>query len=411
MNAKEVLNVSKWDSFESESLAFFSLDTTKSQLKQMHKKVEFNSMYMKFNSHGISLSFLYQRVLLDFFQYRFFKDDDIEFDQEPNGFSVKPDITFKNKNSDDKIIYFPIEVKCDFNLKDLDNQSIISEYKKNNTRIKQNVHQLYQYMIGLKAKYGLLSSVEKSFFFKNENNTLFISEFINTNKLVRYLYFILSRSKAEYDPKILSNAEIRTKKIPKLKTMAVNYVLKSYPTAPIIGYGRSGCVLKAKISNKQIAIKLTDLNKFKKEILSELDNEINIYKFLNSKNIRCVPLLIWNGLYKIFKAMITEYIEGQHIDFSQMSKDQKKACIDSLQLLHNIKCAHNDLKKENFIIRKSPLGFEEAFIIDFGFSTLNNTMDLLEKEMQEFKCLLSFNDSFSSSRSDNSPRSDNSIIE
>jgi hypothetical protein len=130
--------VSKWDSFESESLAFFSLDTTKSQLKKMHKKVEFNSMYMKFNSHGISLSFLYERVLLDFFQYRFFKDDDIEFDQEPNGFSVKPfgitvkplNITFKNKNRDDKIIYFPIEVKCDFNLKDLDNQSIISEYKK-----------------------------------------------------------------------------------------------------------------------------------------------------------------------------------------------------------------------------------------------------------------------------------------
>ena len=58
----------------------------------MHKKVEFNhSMYMKFDSHGISLSFLYQRVLLDFFQYRFFKDDDIKFDQEPNGFSVKPD--------------------------------------------------------------------------------------------------------------------------------------------------------------------------------------------------------------------------------------------------------------------------------------------------------------------------------
>ena len=109
--------------------------------------------------------------------------------------------------------------------------------------------------------------------------------------------------------------------------------------------------------------------------------------------------------------MITEYIEGQHIDFSQMSNDQKKACIDSLQLLHNIKCARNDLKKENFIIRKSPLGFEEAFIIDFGFSSLNKTMDLLEKEMQEFKCLLSFNDSFSSSRSDNSPRSDNSIIE
>ena len=156
---------------------------------------------------------------------------------------------------------------------------------------------------------------------------------------------------------------------------------------------------------------MSDLNKCKKEILSELDNEINIYKFLNSKNIRCVPLLIWNGLYKIFKAIITEYIEGQHIDFSQMSKDQKKACIDSLQLLHNNKCAHNDLKQENFIIRKSLLGFEEAFIIDFGFSTLNNTIDLLEKEMQEFKCLLSFNDSFNSSRSDNSPRSDNSIIE
>ena len=80
-------------------------------------------------------------------------------------------------------------------------------------------------MIGVKAKYGLLSSVEKSFFFKNENNTLFISDLINTNKLVRYLYFILSRSKEEYDPKILSDAEICTNKIPKLKTMTVNYVL------------------------------------------------------------------------------------------------------------------------------------------------------------------------------------------
>ena len=73
--------------------------------------------------------------------------------------------------------------------------------------------------------------------------------------------------------------------------------------------------------------------------------------------------------------MITEYIEGQHIDFSQMSNDQKKACIDSLQLLHNNKCAHNDLRKENFIISKSPLGFEEAFIIDFGFSQITDSTD------------------------------------
>ncbi len=398
LSVNQTLNVSKWNSFDSELLDFFNRKEIKEKLKKNYNNLQFSETEITFQSHGNTSSWLHHRILLDIFKHRFFEhDNDIEFDFEPNGLTCKPDIVYKKKN-DKKIIYFTIEVKCDFNL--LNNQTFISSYNENRKQqIKHNVHQLYYYMTETNTKYGLLSSVEKSYFFKNENDKLYISDEINQTNLVRSLFFMLTISKEAYDPKSPpSNAEFNhPKEQPNsLQTIIVNYVLNISPTAPIIGFGRSGCVFKAQFSTKQVAVKITDMYKCSSNLFSELDNEVNIYKFLNSKNVTCVPFLIWNGIYKIFKTTITDYVEGQHIEFFEMTIEQKKACINSLQLLHNVNCLHRDLRSENFIIRKTSTGFEEAVIIDYGFSTLNNTKDLLENEMQELKSLLSFNDSFKS---------------
>ena len=71
-----------------------------------------------------------------------------------------------------------------------------------------------------------------------------------------------------------------------------------------------------------------------------------------------------------------------------MSNVQKRACRNSLQMLHDVNCVHNDIRCDNFIIRKSASGLEEAIIIDYGFSFITDKKESLEKEMNELKSQL-----------------------
>lgn len=124
---------------------------------------------------------------------------------------------------------------------------------------------------------------------------------------------------------------------------------------------------------------MTDLFKCPKAIKLELKNEVDILNILNLKQVACAPRLIWSGIYRIFNTIITEYIDGKHIEFEEMSNEQKRACRKSLQMLHDVNCVHNDIRFENFIIRKSASDLEEAIIIDYGFSFITDKKESIEK--------------------------------
>jgi serine/threonine protein kinase len=159
----------------------------------------------------------------------------------------------------------------------------------------------------------------------------------------------------------------------------------------IIGSGRTGDVLKLKIdsNNKFLAFKFVDIYTRKRDIKKELKNEIQIYKWLQNKNIECIPKLVFDGVVLIFLSLVTEIVDGKIIEFNKMNQDQKNSCIESLKTLHINGVLHKDLRPSNFIIKEN----NQCIIIDFGFSEKyeqinEKEQELFEIEMDELKELL-----------------------
>ena len=159
----------------------------------------------------------------------------------------------------------------------------------------------------------------------------------------------------------------------------------------IIGSGRTGDVLKLKIdsNNKFLAFKFVDIYTRKRDIKKELKNEIHIYKWLQNKNIECIPKLVFDGVVLIFLSLVTEIVDGKIIEFNKMNQDQKNSCIESLKTLHINGVLHKDLRPSNFIIKEN----NQCIIIDFGFSEKyeqinEKEQELFEIEMDELKELL-----------------------
>lgn len=232
---------------------------------------------------------------------------------EPTGVKIKPDIIFADRSKEK--LYLTIEVKTFFYFKDPNNQSIVNEYKNGNNRIIRNVTQIYNYMIGSKSKYGLLTSVTQSFFLKNVNGSLYISELIDSSKLLKCLFFMFLKAKNEYDENFVNLDEKANKnpgtnqtkhseglKISTENSQEINFFLQNFyfPDAPIIGEGQSGCVVKTNLSDQPIAVKLTDLFKCPKEIKLELKNEVEILKILKKlkkSSMRTSSHLVWYFSY------------------------------------------------------------------------------------------------------------------
>lgn len=158
-----------------------------------------------------------------------------------------------------------------------------------------------------------------------------------------------------------------------------------------IGNGRTGDVLEIKINSNEgyLDLKYIDIYTKKTDILSELSREIKVYKFLLSKEIKCVPQLIYGGVFLTFFCVVTEVVNGSMIKFRKMNESQKQSCMQSLQQLHNNGVLHGDLRSPNFIIKEN----NECSIIDFGLSKIFKYIDQeskesFEKEMKILKGLV-----------------------
>jgi hypothetical protein len=151
----------------------------------------------------------------------------------------------------------------------------------------------------------------------------------------------------------------------------------------IIGSGRTGNVLNLKIdsNNKFLAFKFVDIYTRKIDIKNELKNEMQIYKWLQTKNVECVPKLVFDGVVLIFLSLVTEIIDGKIIEFSKMNQDQKNSCIESLKTLHVNGVLHRDIRPSNFIIKEN----NQCIIIDFGFSEKYEQINEKEQELFEIE--------------------------
>jgi serine/threonine protein kinase len=170
----------------------------------------------------------------------------------------------------------------------------------------------------------------------------------------------------------------------------VKKISDQYSSIKFLGRGGYGEVILAEniIDNHLYAIKIIDINKNNKKIITETEREITILKKLSSGN-HCHPNIVC--YYDMFRDdsklyIVMEYIPG--LNLKETIKIMKKKYSDeqiyliliiiirdillSLEYIHSQDVVHGDIKVENIIIREKEniyeLDYTSAVLIDFGLS-------------------------------------------
>lgn len=180
-------------------------------------------------------------------------------------------------------------------------------------------------MYNCQVKYGILSNYEHTWAFKREGHTLFISQRIPKEDLLKNLLFVLYTANAtlDNDQKQIEffHQEIVDSGQSGDYLAAVNYLLMEefrLGRAQSIGEGRCGHVYKIKLNDCHVALKMVDAFKCK-ELVQELIHEDIVYSILKLAGVKCTPTVIHSGFSCGMYILVLEYIEGI---FSQVYLDQ-----------------------------------------------------------------------------------------
>jgi hypothetical protein len=329
------------------------------------------------------------------------------------------------------------------NKKVLNSKELIDEFSKGKSKnFRDYIEQLYSYMILKNTKYGMLSIYKYTIFVqivdRDNKPILCISNPIKFDSFIKATFYIISKStdnnkiiegnildymkifdQSNENPKTLSpeasininNCTTISDNLKKSQSISSNTDNDSAYSSSnnlelniqhelecaffyfldVIGSGRTGDILKLKIdlNDNFIAFKFIDIYTGKKDIKKELQNEIEVYKWLQKKKVECIPKLVFDGVVFIFLSLVTEVVDGKIIVFDEMNVLQKKSCINSLKILHSNGVLHRDIRSSNFIIQEN----NQCIIIDFGFSKIfekinEEAKELFANELAELNQLL-----------------------
>ncbi|CAG8729669.1 3415_t:CDS:2, partial [Ambispora leptoticha] len=170
-----------------------------------------------------------------------------------------------------------------------------------------------------------------------------------------------------------------------------NYNRSRFLLGSVLGHGRSGVVLTAKLCGKTGALKLADLYK-NKELLEEMLNEIRIYvgPLIDIQGVHIPKLLRFGILHEAFVFIL---MTSAGISFAKLGNDvmkkEKLLAVEGLQAIHKRGILHGDIRLENIMAEKNHLtGQSRVWWIDFALSKTGASAKDLDRELIELKRLL-----------------------
>ena len=272
-----------------------------------------------------------------------------------------------------------------------------------NFHVKSAIKQTYSYMVRSKTMYGIITTYDMTWFLRRvsasrQNERLEISRVFYLNQssptlLEALSYFnTLVNSEVMEAPECLRRTSVNSVDyengdLPVDRNVRSDkYVLQKFSEG-VIPFGVSiGCtrycdVKMSVYNNMPIALKMTHIDKLP-DIEADFKNEVEIYRILQDLQGKYIPNFIFTGLI----AGYTLCIGLQHVGNipKSLSMEQKQHLLVALSEIHIRGVIHNDIRKENILVDKD----ERAFIIDFGYSSMNSSREEQQEEMFHFRRLL-----------------------
>jgi hypothetical protein len=266
-------------------------------------------------------------------------------------------------------------------------------------------------------KYGVLTTYNKTYMIKRIGTVVSISESISYDSLnpslVTCLSYLLSLNDNDNDQPINDQLSIHisstrtynevnstdnestpfiercprdvattpTSGSPQRRSLRTHQNQSSIPNsmfsvldfAGLLGEGRCR-VFKERCYN--MAVKCVDPGK-QKDLVPEIDHELEIYKILEDLQGRDIPSVVWTGRCYggVFYGFGLSPI-GVIPELSKLTLAQKSSIVASLDRIHNKGIMHNDIKLSNMIIDDSG----NIYFIDFGFATKSTSIEDMKKE-------------------------------
>jgi serine/threonine protein kinase len=158
--------------------------------------------------------------------------------------------------------------------------------------------------------------------------------------------------------------------------------MNNYNIIRKIGQGKFGSVFMGKHKKTQeiVAIKCESVDNDYKSI----KHESTILNYLYRCRCRCIPRVLYYGVYQNNVCLVMKYFEMSWEDYVKTSKIDPKqlkrfmlCAIQILQVVHKNGILHRDLKPSNFMISGKQL-----YLIDFGMAT-SFTGDFSDKPIRQ----------------------------
>jgi tRNA A-37 threonylcarbamoyl transferase component Bud32 len=162
----------------------------------------------------------------------------------------------------------------------------------------------------------------------------------------------------------------------------IMYDRSSFDVLGLLGYGRSGTVLEAHLYGEKVALKICDLWQ-DPDLEDELQNEANIYCALEDLQGDCIPILKGAGCTDGGMFLIATEIAGEPIEPQSLTAEERQKIRKALKSIHHHGYVHNDIRKENILIRREGDRSSICFI-DFAYSA-KGTQEDFRKEMVQLR--------------------------
>jgi len=331
----------------------------------------------------------------------------------------RPDFVLKSNTGDVETV---IEIKSPWAFAAADDYDIVVEYSRGDKKTIEVITQMYTYMSFEKLKYGVLSTYNKTWFFRRPGsgypNTLEIFGPVTLAHtgptLFQALMYILDRREDTFkhdspfkkmnSTQILSPSQSTDRgsptpakqngsPLPFLSLVTESNEHRSNPSGMVeyditpdhfedalpLGSGKFGSVYQISYHGQQVAAKIIDVSS--EECAESVRRELSAYSRLTEFQGNYVPRLLGIGQYGPLVFLVEEPIPFRIQN--PAPADVKLDALTALRKIHSKGVLHGDISKDNLMMREDGA----VVVLDFGHSEIVENLTEM-KEMGENECYL-----------------------